>query len=443
MKRVCALVLCICMALAIVPAAKATISGNVSLNDGNAATYYDTVEDALAAAKGGTVRLLKDMTAGRVCVPKGVTLDLNGYMLTADMVGVLKGYISGNGKIVTPQDMLTIVGDNNGLLPVWNPGENCYVLATAAYQQMLRVAADNSYAQYIFIPNFDAATVGLLSDGGADNGIAITVQLSWNNGACKQTFTFPEDMVQKVYSSFRNGVAGQVFMLTVSGIEGISDMKISAVAESTAGGAIRSTVQNLDASIKYTVTFADWDGTVLKTEAVASGKAATAPTAPNRTGYIFSGWDKAFDNITGNLVVTATYTQITAPTIVIGNGAGATGDEIKIAFDLFNSPELYAMSLKVQFDDAALTLISAESGEAMGDFTYTAPSRLRKGSNFMWYANDPAACNGTVLTLTFKINAGTAAGAYPITMTCDSNNTYDANDRDVNLEFVYGNIAVN
>ena len=440
MKRVCALVLCICMALAIVPAAKATISGNVSLNDGNATTYYDTVEDALAAAKGGTVTLLQDVTAGRVYVPGGVTLNLNGHTLSAEMVGVLRGCISGGGKIAVEQGMLTIVGDNNGLLPVWNPAENCYMFANATYQQMLRTAADNSYAQYIFIPNFDSKTVALLADGGADNGVAITVQLSWDNGACKQTYTFPEDMVKQVYSSFRNGVAGKVFQLTISGIAGISDMKISAVAESTAGGAIRSTVQNLDASAKYTVTFADWDGTVLKSESVASGKAATAPAAPTRAGYIFAGWDKAFDNITGNLVVTATYTQITAPTIVIGNGAGAAGDEIKIAFDLFNSPELYAMSLKVQFDDAALTLISAESGEAMGDFTYTAPSRLRKGSNFMWYANDPAACNGTVLTLTFKINAGTAAGAYPITMTCDSNNTYDANDRDVNLEFVYGNI---
>ena len=193
----------------------------------------------------------------------------------------------------------------------------------------------------------------------------------------------------------------------------------------------------------YTVTFKDWDGATLKTETVESDKAATAPANPSRTGYVFAGWDKTFSNITSDLIVTATYTQITDPTIVIGNVSGNAGDEVVVTFDLVNSPELYAMSLKIAFDDTALTLVSAESGEAMDAFTYTNPSRLKNGSNFMWYANDPATGNGTVLKLTFKINEGTAAGTYPITMTCDPSNTYDANDNDVNLEFVYGSIVVN
>ena len=61
----------------------------------------------------------------------------------------------------------------------------------------------------------------------------------------------------------------------------------------------------------YTVTFKDWDGTVLKTEQVAEGESATAPNNPTRTGYTFTGWDKAFNNITANTVVTAQYTQNT------------------------------------------------------------------------------------------------------------------------------------
>ena len=193
----------------------------------------------------------------------------------------------------------------------------------------------------------------------------------------------------------------------------------------------------------YTVTFKDWDGATLKTETVESGKSATAPAAPSRDGYVFTGWDKTFANVTSDLVVTATYTQITDPTIVISSFTGVVGDEKTITFDLINSPELYAMSLKIAFDDTALTLVSAESGEAMDAFTYTNPSRLKNGSNFMWFANDPATGNGTVLKLTFKINQGAAAGTYPITMTCDPSNTYDANDNDVNLEFVYGSIVVN
>lgn len=61
--------------------------------------------------------------------------------------------------------------------------------------------------------------------------------------------------------------------------------------------------------VTYTVTFKDWDGTVLKTETVESGKSATAPADPSRTGYTFTGWDTSFETITSNLVVTATYSQ--------------------------------------------------------------------------------------------------------------------------------------
>ena len=61
--------------------------------------------------------------------------------------------------------------------------------------------------------------------------------------------------------------------------------------------------------VTYTVTFKDWDGTVLKTETVESGKSATAPADPSRTGYTFTGWDTSFETITSNLVVTATYLQ--------------------------------------------------------------------------------------------------------------------------------------
>ena len=67
----------------------------------------------------------------------------------------------------------------------------------------------------------------------------------------------------------------------------------------------------------YTVTFQDHDGTVLKTQTVENGCAATAPTSPNRHGYIFTGWDKTFENVTGDLIVTATYAKIEVQTYTV------------------------------------------------------------------------------------------------------------------------------
>ena len=57
----------------------------------------------------------------------------------------------------------------------------------------------------------------------------------------------------------------------------------------------------------YTVTFVDYNGTVLKTETVESGKDATAPSAPSRKGYIFTGWSDTYSNVTAKLEVTAQY----------------------------------------------------------------------------------------------------------------------------------------
>jgi uncharacterized protein (TIGR02145 family)/uncharacterized repeat protein (TIGR02543 family) len=63
-------------------------------------------------------------------------------------------------------------------------------------------------------------------------------------------------------------------------------------------------------NIQYTVTFLDHDGSTLKTETVEHGTAATPPPSPARVGYTFTGWDKDISNITEDLEVFATYTEI-------------------------------------------------------------------------------------------------------------------------------------
>lgn len=60
---------------------------------------------------------------------------------------------------------------------------------------------------------------------------------------------------------------------------------------------------------KFTVTFKNYDGTILKTEEVLKGQNATAPTTPTREGYIFEKWDVEFTNVTSDLVVTAVFVE--------------------------------------------------------------------------------------------------------------------------------------
>lgn len=64
------------------------------------------------------------------------------------------------------------------------------------------------------------------------------------------------------------------------------------------------------ATESHTVTFVDWNGTVLDTQTVAFGADATPPANPSRSGHVFAGWDTAFTAVTENLTVTAIYHQL-------------------------------------------------------------------------------------------------------------------------------------
>ena len=64
---------------------------------------------------------------------------------------------------------------------------------------------------------------------------------------------------------------------------------------------------SITAQVYHSVTVVDYDGTVLSAQSVAHGSAAIEPTAPEREGYAFIGWDKDFSNVTEDMTVTAQY----------------------------------------------------------------------------------------------------------------------------------------
>ena len=96
------------------------------------------------------------------------------------------------------------------------------------------------------------------------------------------------------------------------------------------------TVEYRAGAITRTVTFVGWDGEVLDTQQVEQGEGAIAPVPPPRTGYAFTGWDMDFDSIFGDLTVTALYEMsnytvkfvdwdnTTLKTEIVSYGSGAT-----------------------------------------------------------------------------------------------------------------------
>ena len=77
----------------------------------------------------------------------------------------------------------------------------------------------------------------------------------------------------------------------------------------------------------YTVTFVA-DGNVISEQTVFYGAAAIAPEAPQKEGFIFTGWSGAYTDVKADTTVTATYYEgdiaITLSTTVLGVAVGKT-----------------------------------------------------------------------------------------------------------------------
>jgi len=77
---------------------------------------------------------------------------------------------------------------------------------------------------------------------------------------------------------------------------------------------------------RYTVTFTDWNGRVLKTQTINHGESAMPPTPdPARPGYTFSGWSASYANVTEDRTVMAQYTPINYNTVYL-NLKGASNE---------------------------------------------------------------------------------------------------------------------
>lgn len=71
-------------------------------------------------------------------------------------------------------------------------------------------------------------------------------------------------------------------------------------------GKTKITVVEFDEFL-HTVTFVDYDGIEIKTQVVSDGESATPPADPEREGWLFTGWDVEYTNVSSDLLITAQY----------------------------------------------------------------------------------------------------------------------------------------
>ena len=149
------------------------------------------------------------------------------------------------------------------------------------------------YAQWIEKDSVHIAYKASPADGGAvsNDGDTLNSETGEANGSKAEAAT------------------GYRFIGWYSGDTKVSDDS-AFIPVKPAGGWIDASYEARFEKMRFTVSFVGKNGGKLKEEEVEYGDGATAPDAPHVDGYEFIGWDKAFDNVTEDITVTALYREL-------------------------------------------------------------------------------------------------------------------------------------
>ena len=249
-------------------------------------------------------------------------------------------------------------------------------------------------------------------------------------------------LIQKYLADFESLSSEQILIADTDQNNDIN-IKDSTEIQKYLTGIISLLGNGTDNQKTYSVIFKDYDGTVVKTENVKSGNSAIAPDAPQREGYIFSKWDKSFDKVTNDIVITAEYIKIDKPTLFLQSASAVAGDTVQVPIKIYNNPGINGMQLNVSYDEK-LTLQNAENGTALSSLYFTKPGVYANPSKFLWDGvGEDETGNGTVLILTFKIPTDAKSGnEYKISVVSPEGSIFDSYLNDVDFDIVIGSIII-
>lgn len=104
------------------------------------------------------------------------------------------------------------------------------------------------------------------------------------------------------------------------------------------------------------------------------------------------------------------------------------GSDAVVDIKIRDNPGIAGAQITVKYD-SALTLVSAESGDAFSVLDYTGPGIFTSGCNFSWDSENAVSTeDGTILTLKFDVPADAEAyDVMNIEISCTDGNIYDEN----------------
>ncbi len=159
-------------------------------------------------------------------------------------------------------------------------------------------------------------------------------------------------------------------------------VKASNVSGTSGWSASRSST----AHSPVTVSFVDWDDTPLGTQTINYGSDASAPSAPQRKGYTFQGWNGSFYNVTKDITIKATY-KINTYIVNFFDRTGNTIKSEKVEFGKNATPPTNTN------ETGKYKFLGWNSTDYLNVYTDRQDKNINIDGIYTWYNDDlPAVC---------------------------------------------------
>lgn len=146
-----------------------------------------------------------------------------------------------------------------------------------------------------------------------------------NNIKLDSTFTIKGNSVKNVHYGVKDGIDSETgYVMTDETINALYDENTYYPCYEVVGTDVKF--------VAFDVQFVNYDDTQIgERQCVEPNKGAEAPEDPVRNGYTFVGWDKEFDEVVDNLIVTAKY-EINTYTVIFKDHDGAELDTQEVEY---------------------------------------------------------------------------------------------------------------
>ncbi len=234
--------------------------------------------------------------------------NVNANTLTWDKLDGAKAYaIYRSSSLLTysASELINVVGTSKTLSTLtWTDNQSGtynYGIKAISYTNTLGAPLPESIEFDIELDTGSSKGTEVSQNNGIEN--ETTIKVAYTRHAYLSSNAPSSSRLDYNWTSSDPSVASISIYGTITALKvGTTTIKSEYKANSIYWGEIEITVYN-----NFTVIFKDSDGSILSSQTVNQGSTATPPSNPSKIGYTFTGWDKLYNNVTSNLIIMALY----------------------------------------------------------------------------------------------------------------------------------------